>query len=153
VKLWREEVSPRIDLVLDHTPSMELGTGKGHRTWELTYFTIESALASGGQIRIVRLARGAAPEEIDLDRARAHAWPAPRGAATASAPLLADELRRVYDAQAAVTARADSHRRPPLQAHHALRSAEERVHSGTCCVLYAAATIAVTKCVVDGRRR
>ena len=95
MKLWREEVSPRIDLVLDHSPSMELGDGKGRRTWELTYFTIESALASGGQIRIVRLARGAGPEEIDLDRARAHAWPAPRGAATTSAPLLADELRRV----------------------------------------------------------
>ena len=95
VKLWREEVSPRIDLVLDHTPSMELGAGKGRRTWDLTYFAIESALHSGGQLRIVRLARGAAPEEIDLDRARAHAWPAPRGAATTSAPLLADELRRV----------------------------------------------------------
>jgi uncharacterized protein (DUF58 family) len=66
VKLWREEVSPRIDLVLDHSPSMELGDAKARRTWELTYFTIESALASGGQIRIIRLARGAAPEEIDL---------------------------------------------------------------------------------------
>jgi hypothetical protein len=65
---------------------------------------------------------------------------------------LADELRRVDDAQAAVTAWVDSHRRRPLQAHHALRSAEERVHRGTCCALYAAATIAVTKCVVDGRR-
>jgi hypothetical protein len=65
---------------------------------------------------------------------------------------LADEMRRIRGAQAAVTAWVDSHRRPPLQAHHALRSAEERVYSGTCCELYVAATIAVTKCVVDGRR-
>jgi hypothetical protein len=66
---------------------------------------------------------------------------------------LADERRRIRGAQAAVTARVDRHRRPSLQAHHALRSAEERVHSGTCCALNAAATIAVTECVVDGRRR
>ena len=95
VKLWREEVSPRIDLVLDHSPSMELGDGKGRRTWELTYFAIESALHSGGQPRIIRLARGQGPEEIDLDRALAHAWPTPRGAGSSCAPLLADELRRI----------------------------------------------------------
>lgn len=95
VKLWREEVSPRIDLVLDHSPSMELGDGKGRRTWELTYFAIESALHSGGQLRIVRLTRDAAPEEIDLDRALAHAWPATRGTGPSSPPLLADELRRI----------------------------------------------------------
>jgi len=95
VKLWREEVSPRIDLVLDHSRSMELGAGKQQRTWELTYFAIESAIRSGGQLRLLRVTGGADPEEIDLDRARGHAWPASRGPATTSLPLLADLLRRL----------------------------------------------------------
>lgn len=95
VKLWREEVSPRIDLVVDHSPSMDLGEGKHRRTWELTYFAIESALQAGGHPRIVRLARGVAPEEIDLDRALAHAWPTPCPAGSTSPPLLVDELRRI----------------------------------------------------------
>ena len=78
LKLWREEVSPRIDLVLDHSPSMRLGDGKARRTWELTYFTIESALRAGGQIRVIRLSRAAGhgPEEVPLAQALAHDWPA-----------------------------------------------------------------------------
>ena len=96
VKLWREEVSPRIDLVLDHSPSMELGQGKRQRTWELTYFTIESAIRSGAQLRVLRLTRGAEPEEIDLDRALGHAWPATRRhTGTAPSPLLAESIGRI----------------------------------------------------------
>lgn len=96
LKQWREEVSPRIDLVLDHSPSMELGDGKGRRTWELTYFSIESAMHSGGQLRIVRLAGHSRPEEIDLERALAHDWPPlPRGEAAKPVARLADGLRGI----------------------------------------------------------
>ncbi|MFM7248722.1 MAG: DUF58 domain-containing protein [Planctomycetaceae bacterium] len=92
LKTWREEVSPRIDLLLDHSPSMFLLDAKARRTWELAYFLVEAALRAGGHLRIVRLARdGGAAEEVPLERVLAHAWPepAPSARSTAVAPAIA----------------------------------------------------------------
>lgn len=95
LKQWREEVSPSVDLLLDHSPSMFLSPAKARRTWELAYFAIEAACRSGARLRIVRLGRqrGAPPEAIALERALAHDWPAPPGAPVVPATLAADLAR------------------------------------------------------------
>ena len=104
LKTWREEVSPRVDLILDHSPSMFLGDSKARRTWELAYFVVEAAIRAGGHLRVVRVARDAGhPEEVPMERVLAHAWPeppaAPRpaavGQAIARARLRAGSLRVV----------------------------------------------------------
>jgi hypothetical protein len=52
MKLYREEVRPLVDIVLDASPSMFLGETKARRTWELAWFCLESALRSGATIRL-----------------------------------------------------------------------------------------------------
>ena len=95
MKLYREEVSPRIDLVLDQTGSMHLDDAKENRAWELTYFCIESGLRLGGHVMLHVLGRTAAepPTEWPLERALADEWPERVGAAEPVA--LADQLGRV----------------------------------------------------------
>jgi uncharacterized protein (DUF58 family) len=51
MKLYREEVSPTVDLVLDASASMFADEAKARRSWELFYFVLESALASGATLR------------------------------------------------------------------------------------------------------
>jgi Uncharacterized conserved protein (some members contain a von Willebrand factor type A (vWA) domain) len=51
MKLYREEVSPRVDLVLDATASMALNEAKRRRSLETFYFALESALRSGASVR------------------------------------------------------------------------------------------------------
>ena len=51
MKLYREEVSPRIDLVLDVSDSMFFEEVKCTRALELFYFCAESALQSGSSLR------------------------------------------------------------------------------------------------------
>jgi uncharacterized protein (DUF58 family) len=50
MKLYREEVSPLVDLVLDVSASMVFEPGKSTRTLELLHFCIESAARSGASI-------------------------------------------------------------------------------------------------------
>ncbi len=95
LKQWREEVSPCIDILLDHSPSMFLFPAKARRVWELAYFAIEAARRSGARLRILRLGRerGTAPEAIAPERALAHDWPAVPAPPRAPAPLAADLSR------------------------------------------------------------
>jgi uncharacterized protein (DUF58 family) len=51
MKLYREEVSPTVDLILDISKSMFFDPAKGRRTLELFYFCVESALQSGASLR------------------------------------------------------------------------------------------------------
>jgi Protein of unknown function DUF58 len=51
MKLYREEVSPLVDLVLDVSASMFVETSKSTRTLELFYFCIESARHSAVSLR------------------------------------------------------------------------------------------------------
>ncbi len=51
MKLYREEVSPRVDLVLDASGSMFFNDQKRDRALELFYFCAESALQSGSSLR------------------------------------------------------------------------------------------------------
>ncbi|HWB58031.1 MAG TPA: DUF58 domain-containing protein [Chthoniobacteraceae bacterium] len=51
MKLYREEVSPLVDLVFDASESMFLDFEKMQRALELLYFCVESALQSSGALR------------------------------------------------------------------------------------------------------
>jgi uncharacterized protein (DUF58 family) len=104
MKLYREEVTPRIDLVYDASGSMFLGTAKATRAWELFYFCLESGLRIGGHVKLFVLGRatGDLPAEIPVERAVADGWPeAVAAAATGTSPAvaapagLADQLDRV----------------------------------------------------------
>jgi uncharacterized protein (DUF58 family) len=104
LKLYREEVTPRIDLVYDASGSMFLDASKAARVWELFYFCLESGLRLGGHVKLFVLGRatGDLPEELPVERALADGWPAAAAAAAAgrSAPVaapagLADQLDRV----------------------------------------------------------
>jgi uncharacterized protein (DUF58 family) len=61
MKVYREEVSPRVDLVLDLSASMFFDDAKRERALELFYFSAESALQSGASLRCHALSRGSTP--------------------------------------------------------------------------------------------
>jgi uncharacterized protein (DUF58 family) len=94
IKLYRAEVSPRVDLVVDLSPSMFVDEAKATRTWELAYFALESVLRQGGHVRILALDRrpDGAPVGVAVAAALAHDWPAPRQGAPAT---LADTVERL----------------------------------------------------------
>lgn len=52
MKLYREEVSPQVDLVLDASASMLFEPAKRSRCWELLYFCRESSLQAGASLRV-----------------------------------------------------------------------------------------------------
>jgi len=110
MKLFREEVTPRIDLVCDVSGSMFLDEPKTRRVWELFYFCLESGLRIGGHLRLFLLGRAAAdqPIELPVQQALADRWPVdgadsdpdaengrPSPAAVAFPARLADQLDRV----------------------------------------------------------
>jgi uncharacterized protein (DUF58 family) len=84
MKLYREEVTPRIDLVYDLSGSMFVTDAKERRTWELCYFCLESGLRLGGHVKLHVLGRDSTdrPVELPVERALAHDWPAWVGAGT-----------------------------------------------------------------------
>ena len=51
MKLYREEVSPRVDVALDVTASMFFDDAKRERALELFFFCVESALQAGSALR------------------------------------------------------------------------------------------------------
>jgi hypothetical protein len=52
MKLYREEVSPRVDLVFDVSASMAITDAKRLRSLELFFFALESALQSAASVRL-----------------------------------------------------------------------------------------------------
>jgi uncharacterized protein (DUF58 family) len=91
MKLYREEVRPLVDLVIDVSPSMFLGEAKASRVAELLYFLAHSVLKSGASGRFY-LASGGGSASLRPEELTAHAWPGlaqalPPGTA-ASAPRL-----------------------------------------------------------------
>jgi uncharacterized protein (DUF58 family) len=73
MKLYRQEVTPRVDMIFDASGSMFLNDAKSTRTWELAYFCIESALRLGASVKLHLLRHDV--REMALDRALAHDWP------------------------------------------------------------------------------
>ncbi len=65
MKLYREEVSPRVDFILDVSASMFADEKKASRTIELLYFCVESALRSSSAIRCTTTANGGTPWPLE----------------------------------------------------------------------------------------
>ncbi len=88
MKLYRQEVTPRVDILFDASPSMFLTERKALRVWELFYFCLESSLRLGAATRIHLL--GSVSREQPLDRALAHDWPLEETVESADLPTLLD---------------------------------------------------------------
>ena len=73
MKLYRQEVSPALDLVVDVSSSMFVDQAKAARTADLLYFCAESALQTGASLRCHRLL-GSSAEAVALDELLAHTW-------------------------------------------------------------------------------
>jgi uncharacterized protein (DUF58 family) len=76
MKLYRQEVSPAVDLVVDWSVSMFLDAAKSARFAELVFWCVESALQAGATLRVHAL-RGAEIEPVKLASLLAHEWPSP----------------------------------------------------------------------------
>jgi len=73
MKLYREEVRPVVDLVVDVSDSMFYLHAKARRSLELIYLIAESALQSGASLAVHPvLADATAP--LHLDELRSHRW-------------------------------------------------------------------------------
>lgn len=64
MKLYREEVRPLADIVLDASPSMLFDPEKHRRAMELAWFCLESALRAGASCRLFSV-RGSQPTPHD----------------------------------------------------------------------------------------
>lgn len=73
MKLFRAEVSPCLDLVLDVSESMFVTDKKAKRTFELFYFCVESARSLGVQVRCL-VSKSDASEEPSIDAVLNHDW-------------------------------------------------------------------------------
>jgi uncharacterized protein (DUF58 family) len=73
MKLFREEVRPVVDLVLDASDSMFFDEKKAARTAELFYFITESCASAGASVSI-HAVRGDASSPLDPAALRTHRW-------------------------------------------------------------------------------
>lgn len=102
IKLYREEVRPSIDLLVDLTGSMFLDADKATRALEMLYFSVENALRAEASLRVFLLEGQASPRPWQLAQLLAYQLPQPPegdGAQPTLAPAahvsLADQLRAV----------------------------------------------------------
>ena len=77
MKLYRQEVTPRVDFIFDFSRSMFFTEAKSLRTWEPAYFCMESALRLGASLKL-HVLRGKV-REMPLEQALAYDWPEPEG--------------------------------------------------------------------------
>lgn len=73
MKLFREEVRPVVDLILDASESMFFDPGKALRTAELFYFLAESCASAGASLSI-HAVRGESASPLDPAGLRTHRW-------------------------------------------------------------------------------
>jgi uncharacterized protein (DUF58 family) len=93
MKLFREEVRPMVDLILDASESMFFDEKKAIRTAELFYLIAESSLATGASVAL-QAVRGDATLTLDPTTLRSHQWlETARGLATANAAIAPDLTR------------------------------------------------------------
>ncbi len=85
MKLYREEVNPRVDVVLDVSQSMFFEDTKRTRTLELLYFVLESARQCGASIHSV-LIDGNTRHELPAEWLLTYRLPASVGVATSNDP-------------------------------------------------------------------
>lgn len=73
MKLYREEVSPRMDLVMDVSRSMFFDPDKRAQSLRLFFFCMESALAMNASLQVYLVA-GSESRQVDPDRLRHPDW-------------------------------------------------------------------------------
>ena len=73
MKLYREEVSPRMDLVLDVSRSMFFDEAKAAQTLRLFFFCMESALSSAASLRLYVIS-GSRVETLSVEQAMDPGW-------------------------------------------------------------------------------
>jgi hypothetical protein len=86
MKLYRQEVSPAMDVLLDSSASMFNGEAKMRRVAELLYWAIESGIGSGAALRIFRWI-GTEAEPLAMDEVVGHRWMQPKGSGDHGAVL------------------------------------------------------------------
>jgi uncharacterized protein (DUF58 family) len=101
MKLYREEVRPVVDVVLDASESMFFDPQKAARVVELFYFAVESARHSGAATS-VHLVRGDAVRPIPSDVVAAHRWLDEVRAMPAVDAAAAPDLSRIQFRQNAI---------------------------------------------------
>ncbi len=74
MKLYREEVRPLVDLILDASESMFAYPAKEQRTLELLAYAVEAALQTGATVRAFAV-RGAAQVPLEVDALVTGRWP------------------------------------------------------------------------------
>jgi uncharacterized protein (DUF58 family) len=94
MKLFREEVRPVVDLILDASESMFFEERKAARTAELFYFIAESCAAAGASLSI-HATRGDGCAMIDPASLRTHQWLETARALPATDPAAAPDLTKV----------------------------------------------------------
>ncbi len=77
MKLYREEVSPQVDLVLDVSPSMAAYPAKARRALELFYFAVESTMQNTASLRVWIIA-GNELARYNGDAILTHRWELPQ---------------------------------------------------------------------------
>ena len=73
MKLYRQEVSPAMDLLIDLSPSMFVDSVKSARVSELLYWCVECALQAGAALRCYAWL-GASVEPLSLEEVLSHRW-------------------------------------------------------------------------------
>lgn len=87
MKLYREEVSPRMDLVLDVSRSMFYDPDKRAQTLRLFFFCMESARALNASLQVY-LVSGGDCHQVDPDRLRDPEWEPEAVAESGGVPML-----------------------------------------------------------------
>ena len=94
MKLYREEVRPVVDVVLDASESMFFDPKKAERVAELFCFAVESARRSGAATS-VHLVRGDSVRPLPSEIIAAHRWLDDARSMKASDPALPPDLSRI----------------------------------------------------------
>lgn len=101
MKLYREEVRPVIDVILDASESMFFDPVKAKRSAELFYFAVASARRAGASTSI-HLVRGDTLRPIPSEAINSHRWLEDIRAMPTSDPALAPDLSRIPFRQNAI---------------------------------------------------
>lgn len=94
MKLFREEVRPVVDLILDASESMFFEPRKAARTAELFYLITESCASAGASLAIHTI-RGDATARLDPATLRSHKWLETARSLPAADPATAPDLAKI----------------------------------------------------------
>lgn len=94
MKLFREEVRPVVDLVMDVSESMFFDPEKARRSAELFYFITESCASAGASVSI-HAVRGGTTRMLDPSAVRSHLWLDTAMQLPAADPAAAPDLAKV----------------------------------------------------------